>query len=175
VTIINAATNAVIKTVKVGMWPNALAYDSVRNKVYCASQNDGTVTVISGSDDSVLRTVTVGIWPAALAYNPAWNRIYVANEYSSTVSVLRDQGGGIEEASSTELRAPNTGPTIVRGILSLPPSLLSPPSSLLSIDGRKVLGLRPGPNDVRRLAPGVYFVTEHGARRTVRARKVILQ
>jgi hypothetical protein len=31
---------------------------------------------------------------------------------------------------------------------------------LLDISGRKVLNLRPGPNDVSGLAPGVYFA--HG-------------
>jgi hypothetical protein len=31
-------------------------------------------------------------------------------------------------------------------------------ASLLDISGRKVLALRPGANDVRALAPGVYFV-----------------
>jgi len=50
--------------------------------------------------------------------------------------------------------------TVVRGVLFLPPSLLPPRSSLLSIDGRKVLDLRPGANDVRRLSPGVYFIRE---------------
>jgi len=29
---------------------------------------------------------------------------------------------------------------------------------LLDISGRKVLDLKPGANDVRQLAPGVYFV-----------------
>jgi hypothetical protein len=31
-------------------------------------------------------------------------------------------------------------------------------TSLLDVSGRKVLDLRPGANDVRALAPGVYFV-----------------
>jgi hypothetical protein len=31
---------------------------------------------------------------------------------------------------------------------------------LLDVSGRKVLDLRPGPNDVRALSPGVYFVRE---------------
>lgn len=48
--------------------------------------------------------------------------------------------------------------TVVRGVLFLPSSLLTANSSLLSIDGRKVLDLRPGANDVRALAPGIYFV-----------------
>jgi hypothetical protein len=35
---------------------------------------------------------------------------------------------------------------------------------LLDISGRKVLDLKPGPNDVRALAPGVYFVRQQGSR-----------
>jgi len=34
-------------------------------------------------------------------------------------------------------------------------------AELLDINGRKVLDLRPGANDVRSLAPGVYFVIEY--------------
>jgi hypothetical protein len=50
------------------------------------------------------------------------------------------------------------GPTIVRGILELPPKLLTAHSYLLSVSGRKVLDLHSGANDVSRLAPGVYFI-----------------
>ena len=65
--------------------------------------------------------------------------------------------------------------TVVRGVLFLPPSRLSPPSSLLSIDGRKVLDLHSGANDVSRLSPGVYFVRETQARLRAQAtRKVIV-
>ncbi|MBN2465581.1 hypothetical protein JXD38_08175 [candidate division WOR-3 bacterium] len=71
-------------------------------------------------------------------------------------------GGGVAETPNAELRTTNAT-TIVRGVLLLP-QLLSPHSSLLSIDGRKVLNLAPGANDVSRLAPGVYFVTAVGAR-----------
>jgi hypothetical protein len=37
---------------------------------------------------------------------------------------------------------------------------LRPRGELLDISGRKVLDLRPGENDVSRLAPGVYFVVQ---------------
>jgi CubicO group peptidase (beta-lactamase class C family) len=59
---------------------------------------------------------------------------------------------------------PNSRPkleaTIVRGVLELPASSFTPHASscLLDISGRKVMTLRPGANDVSRLAPGVYFV-----------------
>ncbi len=69
--------------------------------------------------------------------------------------------GGIEEAPNAEVRTPDCGPTIVRGVLRLAPASSFKPQapSLLDISGRKVLDLHPGPNDVSRLEPGVYFVS----------------
>jgi hypothetical protein len=64
---------------------------------------------------------------------------------------------GVEEAPNAEVRTPNS-PTLVRRVLFLPSALLTANSSLLSIDGRKVLDLHAGANDVSALAPGVYFV-----------------
>jgi len=44
-----------------------------------------------------------------------------------------------------------------------------------SISGRKVLDLKPGPNDVRSLAPGVYFVREAQTQAQAQAvRKVVI-
>jgi hypothetical protein len=84
-------------------------------------------------------------------------------------------GGGIEETMNDERVSMNVGPTIVRGVLFLPSSLLPPPFSLLSIDGRKVMDLKPGANDVRALAPGVYFVRETQAQAQAQAvRKIVL-
>jgi hypothetical protein len=76
------------------------------------------------------------------------------------VKVLTDLGEpyGIEESAKPQVEMTKALPTIVRNVLLLPPSLTSPHSSLHSVDGRKVLDLRPGANDVRSLAPGVYFV-----------------
>jgi hypothetical protein len=52
---------------------------------------------------------------------------------------------------------------MVRGVLFLgdcPRTGTVPKAALLDISGRKVLDLMPGPNDVRALSPGVYFVRE---------------
>jgi hypothetical protein len=46
-------------------------------------------------------------------------------------------------------------------------------SVLLDISGRKVQDLKPGANDVRTLAPGVYFVREAQAQARV-VRKVVI-
>ncbi|HTW91232.1 MAG TPA: hypothetical protein VMH22_05935 [bacterium] len=51
-------------------------------------------------------------------------------------------------------------PTVVRGVLMIADrgQKTGDRSELLDIGGRKVLDLRPGANDVRAPAPGVYFV-----------------
>jgi hypothetical protein len=63
---------------------------------------------------------------------------------------------------------------MVRGVLFLEEAASHKPRSpsLLDISGREVLDLRPGANDIRALAPGVYFV--RGAQAQA-ARKVVIQ
>jgi hypothetical protein len=61
----------------------------------------------------------------------------------------------------------DAGPTVVCRVLWLGAmdgrGNLGYSADLLDTSGRKVLALRGGPNDVRRLAPGVYFVREYAA------------
>jgi hypothetical protein len=68
-------------------------------------------------------------------------------------------------------------PTIVRGVMFLPEASGHKPqaASLMDISGRKVVDLRPGANDVRALAPGVYFVREAQAQAQAQAvRKIVI-
>jgi hypothetical protein len=76
------------------------------------------------------------------------------------VKVLTDLGEPYGIAESRQLTAYSSQPmpTVVSNVLFLPASPLSPPSSLLSVDGRRVLTLKPGANDLRRLPAGVYFL-----------------
>jgi hypothetical protein len=92
--------------------------------------------------------------------------VYVANYYGSSISVLRDSGGGIEESFKPQAASPKPAATVVRGVLLLPEHTSSSPSTscLLDIRGRKIIDLYPGANDVRALAPGVYFVRQTGSR-----------
>jgi len=82
---------------------------------------------------------------------------------------------GIEERANG--RSPVTAvPTIVRGVLFLPERASSGASisCLLDVSGQKVMDLRPGANDVRALAPGIYFVRSElsaaGVQKTVLAK-----
>jgi len=87
---------------------------------------------------------------------------------------------GIVETMDDERGTMNIGPTIVRGCLVLPQSPIANPQSrvgLLDVSGRKVADLHPGPNDVRHLTPGVYFVAvqaDAGRRSVAGGRKVVV-
>jgi tryptophan-rich sensory protein len=74
------------------------------------------------------------------------------------IKYTTDEPTGIAESPSTEARAHALLPTIVRRTLFIPPSLFTPHSSLFTAAGRRALPLRPGPNDVSCLAPGIYFL-----------------
>jgi len=94
--------------------------------------------------------------------------------------MLDPNPGVAEGAGPTACRSRLTA-TIVRGVLFLPgaSSVMRGASCvLLDISGRKVMDLRPGANDVRALAPGVYFVREGGESREqggAGIRKVVIQ
>jgi len=67
---------------------------------------------------------------------------------------------GTDERSKPQAASPKLGPSIIRGVLFLSDDRrpeTGDRAALLDVAGRKVLNLRPGSNDVRHLAPGVYF------------------
>jgi len=83
--------------------------------------------------------------------------------------VKTDSAGrvAITESGGPAARAPGFT-TIARGVLCLPLSPASTHYSLFDPAGRRVLRLRPGPNDIRRLTAGAYFIrlTSDGRSRT---------
>lgn len=128
------------------------------NRLYCVS---GGLSVISGATDSILRVIQVGVQPTALAWNPVHSWVYVSNSGSSSITVVSDTMLGIEEsqpqASSHRLQA-----TVVRGVLVIGAAdsrqNTGYRADLFDIGGRKLMDLKTGANDVRTLAPGVYFI-----------------
>jgi YVTN family beta-propeller protein len=180
--IISAATDTYYRSLAVGYATSLLdnGRQGPANRLYCTDGEGGAVRVIAGyKTDSILKRIPVGDGPAALAWNPTYSRMYVANEWSSSITVIRDTLLlGVEEGESLAVgRRPEA--TVVRGMLMFEPangagSLAN--GELLDVSGRKVLVLLPSANDVRALAPGVYFIAERLATGTARTelRKVLI-
>lgn len=100
--------------------------------------------------------------PESLVCSPYQGSLYVR----PAGAILEGEPGG------EELRGQGT---VCLGMLRLPGKHTA---TLLDIAGRKVMSLQPGQNDVRHVAPGVYFVrgpeTEDGRPHTA-VRKVVIQ
>ena len=88
-------------------------------------------------------------------------------------------GAGVEAKHKLTPTEPALQPTLVRGILTVPLSADGwRPATLHDPTGRLVMVLKPGDNDIRHIAPGVYFVrgpeTEDG-RPSTAVRKIVIQ
>lgn len=85
---------------------------------------------------------------------------------SEGIAVIYDNPVAVEEKRAAP-RAPRAAPaaTLVRGTLNLPESggRREAGNVVLDAAGRRILDLAPGPNDISRLAPGVYFIRARGA------------
>ncbi len=147
-------------------------------------------TIATGLDTSITTwpwvvpdTTLDSAWILLIAYGPGW-------QYTESRIPISIISSGVAERSKPAAPGRLPEPTIVGGMLWLGPDLghdpksqsgsRSCPASLLDITGRKVMDLQPGENDIRHVAPGVYFIrgpeTEDGRPRTaVSVRKVVIQ
>jgi len=113
-----------------------------------------------------------------IGYSSAYGIYLNGSEYPDTATLranntfhdyvlgdIRVPGGGVEEHSFGSSRATEPA-NVVRSVLFMPvtSSRGTRSTSLLDISGRNVLDLHPGANDVRALAPGIYFLREARAR-----------
>ncbi|BBJ22763.1 YncE family protein [Candidatus Nitrotoga sp. AM1P] len=91
ITIIDGATDSIIKTLVVGSdnsaFKQALVVNTVTNKIYVINENNDTVTIINGATNNT-STLTTGVTPRAVALNEKTNKIYVANYGSNNVTVI---------------------------------------------------------------------------------------
>jgi len=109
----------------------------------------------------------------ALCAYPCWTdeyqgRTYNTNRIWGRIGAL----SGIQEGAVRLISC--SGGTIVRGVLLVPGNRrpgTEDRAALLDIAGRKVMKLHPGPNDVSKLAPGVYLVRSEPSAVT----KVVIQ
>ena len=78
--VLNADTGAVLKTVKTGEGALSVAFNPKLNQVYVANRQAGTVTIVDGADYAVLGNLKTGTFPQTLAVDPATNRLFVSNK-----------------------------------------------------------------------------------------------
>jgi hypothetical protein len=103
----------------------------------------------------------------------SWSTVFVADGEAGLQIYYHNPVGGIEErpaAGNTQER--RLAPTVAQGILRLPGTC---PALLLDISGRAVAGLNPGLNDLRGIAPGVYFIALQQGEGHTQALKVVVQ
>jgi hypothetical protein len=119
-------------------------------------------------------------WPDALTRGPngelllAYNG-WVGQYQNKTFNTMRIWGMVDQFTGTTESRKPASvgsrlTPSIVRGSITIPGKQ---PARLLDLTGRAVARLQPGVNDVRALAPGVYFL-QSGKPPSTQVRKLVL-
>jgi hypothetical protein len=93
------------------------------------------------------------------------------------VAIYETTQVAVAEPWQDEVKQARKGASVVRGVLNLEVGSRQNTAfsaELLDVSGRKVLDLHPGANDVRALAPGVYFVREAQAQAQAQAvRKVV--
>jgi len=59
VSVIDGATNKDIKTVGVGIFPDAIAVDSANGLIYVANAGSNTLSVIDGATNTVIKTINL--------------------------------------------------------------------------------------------------------------------
>ncbi len=117
------------------------AGDTLWTRTYGGTSTDGAKSVrVTADSGYVIAGSTESFGNLAQAY-------VIKTEENGMVGVAD------RPASVAGPGRPTPGSIVARGVLDLPNS-----SSLLDITGRSVLDLHSGANDVRALAPGVYFV-----------------
>jgi hypothetical protein len=174
--VVDCATDSVRK--KVEYEPRGVGAMPVRwvpwsNRLYLAiTYPDGihnsSLTILDCHTDSIIASGVLANYGGIqdIQLDPIRQRIFVVGVDTNSVYVLRDTGyGGVADAPNADVRTANPMPTVVRGVLFLAEVASRKPqatSFLMDATGRRVMDLRPGANDVRALAPGVYFVRGEG-------------
>ena len=99
VSVLDTASNTVVKTIDVGLHPTGMALESPRRLVYVTNANSDTVSVINAATDKVVKTLHVGedgpgrtpllgSSPNAVTVSPNGRTLYVANATENAVAIV---------------------------------------------------------------------------------------
>jgi len=157
---IDATSDTVVARWNLDVPPGCACLDRTGRYLFCLSYPDSCLRVYDTQSDSLV-TVYWHLplhYPISITSSPG--HVYVA--CPDVILAYSDAPLGIcEEPASTSRRPMQT---VFRGVLVLDAADNGQQAvdrgELLDAAGRKVLELHSGANDVRRLAPGVYFIRE---------------
>jgi hypothetical protein len=185
---VDAGTGNILARVAVDAGSIELLCEPDSHRVFITQHTSRRLYVLDGVGLSLIDSLTL---PAEASGQLVWSagqqRLFVGADH--LVYVVRLGSGGVEEWGDGTWPPVSSPPTIIRGVLSLDAGLGHGPGSenrsgsypaLLDISGRKVMDLQPGENDVRHLAPGVYFIRSEPSAvnrqpRAALVRKVVIQ
>ena len=158
--VVDSRANVITAMFNVPRRVTGMCLDHTGDYVYCNAQEDSVVFVLDTRVDSVVANVRVPSWPAgAPLLNARTGRIYLPQlSISNLIPVIRDSMIiGLSEKSDSRTHPACIAPTMVGRAGRLRVVAFA---ELYDASGRRVATLRQGPNDISRLAPGIYFVRE---------------
>jgi YVTN family beta-propeller protein len=95
VSVLDARSGALLRTVVVGTGPSAVAVDERIGKVFVSTLGDDRTRVLDAQSGSVVRTIRVGESPDAVAVDPDTDRVVVATRDDASASVLDARRGDV--------------------------------------------------------------------------------
>jgi len=176
VLVIDTRSDAIVARMAAGFAQYQGCWDYSGRFLFCPDESC-SIYIYDTQSDSVAAVYENLPTCAIVMPNPEQRSIYAM--CSDVILVYPDAPPGVEQTPNAEVRTAIPMPTVVRDILFLPEATGRKPQAagLMDVSGRKVMDLEPGANDVRALAPGVYFVREEpqaSGRRSEPVRKVVL-
>ncbi|UCG42326.1 MAG: hypothetical protein JSU73_10695 [candidate division WOR-3 bacterium] len=174
IAVVDGWTHTMVDSIQVGFFANDIIYVPASDRVYCSSLQG--VYVVSCASDSVVAAIPASAGTrCALSLDSAGGRVYAANEGGSSVLVILDSVPvSLQQPAGRMPVTQRVSATIIRATLHMPLTAPgdTPSGTLIDPTGRVVSTLKPGPNDIRHLTPGVYFVRQEEDNNTT---KVVIQ
>jgi len=103
VRMLDARTNKVVRTVRVGVGANQMIVAERTRQVFVVNATDNSVSVLDAQSGIVMRTVRVGEAPNAIAVDEQTERIFVVNYRGSTVSMIDARSGRLVHTTTINL------------------------------------------------------------------------
>ncbi len=93
VSIVNAGSESLRATVRVGFAPTSIVYDPANGSMVVADRNSSELTFLNDSSESVVGTVSVGTSPTTVIFDPFDRDLWVTDVGADAVEVVNGTSG----------------------------------------------------------------------------------